>query len=405
MPELQLEPRSATRGWTIAAGAAGLALWILAVVLTVARPGLASPESLWFPRGFNLPLAAVLLGMGWLLASRRPDNPVSWSLFVAGVLGCAQSSVVELAILAHDRGWPEVGAWASLGVEILWPGIIVGMGYAIGAFPGNAARPGHRYLKIAATTTWVALIASEVLVAGPFQNIEWYDNPIALVSAEAGETVESVIFLPLIALFATAMYLFVTGYRRSHGRERQQFKWVAAMGVPFVLSMMSLPLTVDTRNASSSDPGVVLSTVTMSLVPIGMAVAVIRYRLYDLDRILSRTVAWAILTALVIVLWGAVALLPSTLVGDGEASPVLVAGATVLAAAAFNPLRIRLQDAVDRRLHRKRYDAVREVEALGGRLSDAVTATVVTEQVLLSLERTVAPRTAAVWLPGEGTSA
>ncbi len=405
MADPQPDGGSTARRRTIVFGSVALALWLLAVALTVARPGLASPESLWFPRGLNLPLAAVLLGMGWLLASRRPENPVSWSLFTAGVLGCAQSSAVEIAILAHDRGWQDVGEWASLGVEVLWPGIIVGMGYALGSFPGNAVQPGRRQLKVAAAATWIALTTSEALVAGPLQNIEWYDNPMGLISADVGETLDSVVFLPLIALFATAIHLFVTGYRRSQGRERQQFKWIAAMGAPFVLSMISLPFTVDTQNSSSSDPGVVISTISMSLVPIGMAVAVIRYRLYDLDRILSRTVAWAILTALVVVLWGTVALLPSALVGEGEASPILVAGATVLAAAAFNPLRTRLQDAVDRRLHRAQYDATREVEALGGRLADAVTANVVTDLVLASLERTVAPRTAAVWIPAEGSRA
>lgn len=396
-------PGPQPRWWRLARTAAGtssaLAL-AAAVTLLVLHRSAVAPTSLWFPRGTNLPLAATLLAMGWLLAARRPTNPVSWAVLVAGCMGSFQSIVIEVAIWAHARGADAVGAWAALGVETLWPGIVFSLLYALGRFPGDRARRGHRALLAVAVTAVLTMSTTELLLAGPLQNVDWYDNPIEVIPRTAITIVEPVGYLPFMALIGLAVWLFATGFRRSRGVERQQFRWVAVMSTPFVVSMALLPLTIDPAGVSNLDPNVLASTIGMSLVPIGIAIAIIRHRLFELDRLLSRTVAWVLLTGLVVGLWATVALLPSALLGgDGSTDQLLVAGATVLAAAVFNPLRTRLQEFVDRRLHRERYDARREVERLGSRLADEVDPRTVARHVLATVERTLAPTTAAVWTP------
>lgn len=386
------------------AGTVAVAALLAALVLFVVGRGMPTPTSLWFPRGANLPLAATLLAMGWLLAARRPGNPVSWAVLVAGCMGSLQSVAIEIAIRAHDRGADVMAAWAALGVETMWPTIVFALLYALGRFPGDRTRSGHRALLVVAGAAVLTMTATELLLAGPLQNVDWYDNPVGVVPRSAVGIIEPIGYLPFLTLVVLAVGLFATGYRRSRGLERQQYRWVAVLSTPFAVTMFLLPFTVEPTGVSTLDPIVVASTIGMALVPVGMSIAIIRYRLYDLDRLLSRTVAWILLTGLIVALWATVALVPSALFGGDGADQLLVAGATVLAAAAFNPLRIRLQDLVDRRLHRERYDARREVEVLGSRLAEEVDRRTVTRHVVATLGRTLAPRTAAVWTPGEETT-
>jgi hypothetical protein len=185
----------------------------------------------------------------------------------------------------------------------------------------------------------------------------------------------------------------VLRFRASHGTERQQMRWV---GTGAAAAVIGLLLAV---------PGAVglLPTATTFVLffgllcpPVGVAVAVLRYRLWDLDRLVSRTVTYSLVTGLLAVPYLLVVPAATRLVGD--AGSLAVAVATLTVAAAFQPLRRRVQDRVDRRFNRRRYDAARTVEAFAARLRDQVDLDALGAELLAVVERTVEPTRASLWL-------
>jgi hypothetical protein len=189
-----------------------------------------------------------------------------------------------------------------------------------------------------------------------------------------------------LALYAVslpaALVCVVLRFRASRGVERQQLRWVAAGAALAVLSLLPLP--------GRGFPAF-LTGVAVLAVPVSVAVAVLRYRLWDLDRLVSRTVTYVLVTALLAV--------PYLLILPVAARLAEGAGSlAVAAAAAFQPLRRRVQDLVDRRFNRRRYDAARTVAAFAARLRDQVDLDALEAELLAVVEQTVAPTRASLWL-------
>jgi hypothetical protein len=198
-------------------------------------------------------------------------------------------------------------------------------------------------------------------------------------------------FLTVAGLVVGAGSL-VARFRRARGVERQQLRWLAlaaaltgagaVVGVGMAMGATAVPLFA--------------GGVCLALLPLATGAAILRYRLYDLDRIVSRTVAYGLLTVLLglgyaVVVLGLGRLLP-------EGSSLVVAAATLAVAAVFQPLRRRIQQAVDRRFNRRRHDAGRIIEAFGARLRDQVDLDTLTAEVLAVVDQTMAPTRASLWL-------
>jgi hypothetical protein len=186
-------------------------------------------------------------------------------------------------------------------------------------------------------------------------------------------------------------------YRRSNGIERAQVKWLAAALIPAALFF---PLSWAT-DIGPDDGGLidVLSVVTMAFVPLSILVAILRYRLYDIDRLISRTVSWAVITGgLVAVFAGLVIGLQAVLDGVTQGGTVAVAISTLVAFALFQPLRRRVQHAVDRRFDRARYDGERTAEAFAQRLSAEIDLETLAGELRATASATVRPSTATIWL-------
>jgi peptidoglycan/LPS O-acetylase OafA/YrhL len=199
-------------------------------------------------------------------------------------------------------------------------------------------------------------------------------------------------FLTVAGLVVGAGSL-VARFRRARGVERQQLRWLAlaaaltgagaaVVGVGMAMGATAVPLFA--------------AGVCLALLPLATGAAILRYRLYDLDRIVSRTVAYGLLTVLLglgyaVVVLGLGRLLP-------EGSSLVVAAATLAVAAVFQPLRRRIQQAVDRRFNRRRHDAGRIIEAFGARLRDQVDLDTLTAEVLAVVDQTMAPTRASLWL-------
>jgi len=185
----------------------------------------------------------------------------------------------------------------------------------------------------------------------------------------------------------------VARFRRARGVERQQLRWLAlaaaltGVGAAVVVVGMAMGATAVLLFAAG---------VCLALLPLATGAAIVRYRLYDLDRIISRTVAYGLLTVLLGLGYAAVVLGLGRLLPGG--SSLVVAAATLAVAAVFQPLRRRVQQAVDRRFNRRRHDAGRIIEAFGARLRDQVDLDTLTAEVLAVVDQTMAPTRASLWL-------
>jgi hypothetical protein len=185
----------------------------------------------------------------------------------------------------------------------------------------------------------------------------------------------------------------VVRFRRARGMERQQLRWVAWAAVLVVLaavialasSMLGLPEVVGWA-----------AGICVALLPLAIGAAILRYRLYDLDRILSRTLTWGLLTVLLGGGYAVVVLGLGQLLGRD--SSLVVAAATLAVAGLFQPARRRVQAAVDRRFDRRRHDATRIIEGFGARLRDQVVLDTLTADLLAVVDQTMQPTQASLWL-------
>ncbi len=370
-----------------ALGAVGAAILVAVVTLLVVTFDM--PWDEWGVRGGTIPSQLAALVIGWILAVRRAENPIGWLLLVIATILGVNSIKVYLDVLAEHDGWSASGILPALGEAAWVPGIVLLL-YVFAVFPDGRPPPGRRGRFL------VGLAVLAVLVVGTAVGAtSWTMGATNADAPDAG----GALFLPMPLFVATVVTNTVINYRRARGVRRQQMRWVACAFVPYALTVAALPLTSANEVALAVDA--VLGTLLVSLMMVAMGRAILRYRLYDLDRIVSRTLAYVALSGLLAMVWAAVAIVPTLALGGGaDVSNVVIAGATLAALAVAQPLRRRVQDAIDRRLYRSRYDAHRAVERLGMQLSDEVDMAALEERVLGTLTRTLRPRTVAVWTPG-----
>jgi hypothetical protein len=200
------------------------------------------------------------------------------------------------------------------------------------------------------------------------------------VAALAGYTGLVLWFASMLA----ALVSLVLRFRASRGTERQQLRWVAAGATGAVAGLVV------------GIAGVVVTYFAVLCLPVGVAVAVLRYRLWDLDRLVSRTVTYAAVTALLVVPY--LLILPAATRLAGGSGSLAVAAATLAAAALFQPVRRRVQGLVDRRFNRRRYDAARTVDGFALRLRDQVDLDVLHGELLAVVDQTMQPTQASLWL-------
>jgi hypothetical protein len=222
-------------------------------------------------------------------------------------------------------------------------------------------------------------------------------NPIGVGWVQDPEqtTVWAVLFGLLLVCMVAAGLSLVLRFRRSHGVERQQLKWFTYAGALMVLAL----LATDYLLPDSADVEV-LAGLILALVPIAAGIAILRYRLYDIDRLINRTLVYGTLTALLGAVYAAVVLVLGQGFGGmgGQPPSWAVAGATLAVAALFQPARRRIQAVVDRRFNRRRYDAARTVEAFSGRLRDEIDLDALSAELLAAVNQTMQPTKASLWL-------
>jgi hypothetical protein len=346
------------------------------------------------------PLLAVLSAatVGAVLASRRPRHPVGWlllgfalSLTASGVI----SSYVTYGLLARPGALPAAATVAryypATGAAALALLSLMLLLTPTGSLP--SAR--WRWWAFVTAATPLALVLVVAVVPGRL------DPRLLLASTPFSDRALGgvVLVATRVALVVTALAVAVAAgslvvrFRRAQGVERQQLRWVALAATlmllagPVVLVPVALesPILVDW-----------VSAVWVVVLPVAVGAAVLRYRLYDLDRIVSRTLAYGLLTLLLGGGYAAVVLGLGQLLG--RESPLVVAAATLAVAAVFQPARRRIQAAVDRRFNRRRHDTARIIEGFAARLRDQVDLDTLTAELLAVADQTMQPTLASLWL-------
>jgi len=337
--------------------------------------------------------------VGALIASRRPSNSIGWLILVAMMVFSLDAFFGEYALrgLVVDPGSVPAAGFASWIYQWTW---IIPLGLLpvlFAVFPSG--RPRIRAER------WILVPSGGAvfLIAGPLAALSWAHRGRALLvdpdSIAALETVNAVVPVALM-LFLTSLILSVISllvrWRKSVGDERLQIKWLVTAGF-LVFVDFFLNSFVDIGGLWRQ----LLSTAAVLTVPVALGVAILRYRLYDIDRIISRTLTYGALTAALSGGFLLVVLALQSLLPVPDDSPLIVAVSTLGVIAAFGPLRRRFQSAVDHRFNRSRYDAARAIETFGTRLRDTVDIESVETDLVVAVHNTIHPAHVSLWLkPG-----
>jgi hypothetical protein len=350
-------------------------------------------------------VAVLYLGfavLGLVLCLRRPGNPIGWLLAASGLVWSL--NVPAEAWVSHlvETGRPLpllARVNASVGEPLWAPAIALGVTLPALLVPdGQLLSRRWRWAVVASTAGGILSMAA-ALAPGRLTSTP-IDNPLAMpgaAGAAAGALAAAGGVLHLGSL-AAALVCVVLRFRASHGVERQQLRWVAAGAAGALVGLLAVVGLLALEETYGLLPGAWLVVLALALpcLPVAIAVAVLRYRLWDLDRLISRTVTYALVTGLLVVPY--LLVVPATSRLAAGSGSLAVAAATLAAAALFQPLRRRVQEAVDRRFNRRRYDAGRTLEGFAARLRDQVDLDVLHAELLDVVDRTVQPTRASLWL-------
>ncbi len=355
-------------------------------------------------------LVLAFAAVGVVVARHQPRQPMGWLLLgTAGFLMLSNDvsaySVVDYRL--HGGRLPL--GWIAVLAQPTWAPAIVLLGLSVLLFPdGRLPPPRWRwplwaYLAVSAAWFLGAFAVAAGAIIGHNVHVDSGGNLLVIDhptgSARAWGVVQDVFFPVLGVSWILTLSRQIVAYRRATGERRLQLKWLLSGGSVCVVSGI---LTVGLSYSSSQVVRAVGGAAVVGLVafPISIGVGILKYRLYEIDRLISRTLSYAIVTAVLILVFAGIVVTATDLLPFS--SPIGVAASTLTVAASFNPLRRRVQRVVDRRFNRARYDADAIVAAFTARLRDAVDLESVRGDLVHAVERAVEPAHASVWINSRG---
>jgi hypothetical protein len=330
--------------------------------------------------------------VGALIASRHPRNAIGWLFLGIGLLVAVLvvgTAYAQYGLVLHPESdvpgttlaaWVENWAWLPLLATI--PTLLLLL------FP--TGRPPSRHWKPVA---WLAggYISIVTLLSMLEERLSGYqlDNPIGI--SGLGDVEEmGLVFVPLFPLILLCASSLIFRYRRAPSEERQQLKWVAVAAVVFAAGMIV---------GEWFQPPEIMFPIFLGALPVSIGVAMLKYRLYDIDLIIHRTLVYGVLSAILgLVYLGLVLILQLITSSVTPESDFAVAGSTLAVAALFRPARSRVQALIDRHFYRRKYDAVKTVDEFSQRLRSEIELESLTRELLDVINRTMQPRHSSVWL-------
>jgi hypothetical protein len=337
--------------------------------------------------------------VGAVIATHRPGNPLGWIFLVIGVstglvvFGYEYASYVFRTAPGTAPGgglaiWVAQWAWA--------PGLGLALTFVPLLFP-DGRLPSRRWRPVA----WLSAIPIVVIPLSTALALWSWRGPALLDPNNVSQGMQDLgvlNFVPYILMMACGLACLgalLLRFRRARGIERQQLKWLLFASAVTI----AILLVVQPNTSNEWELGMLLALPLMPSVPLAAGVAILRYRLYDIDRLINRTLVYGLLTAVLGLGYMAGSLIFILVVGVGSGPPSwLVAAATLAAAAVFRPVRRRIQAVVDRRFNRRKYNAARTIEGFSGRLRDEVDLDTLSTELLAVVDQTMEPTRVSLWL-------
>jgi hypothetical protein len=338
--------------------------------------------------------------VGALIVAHRPGNAIGWIFSAIALLAVTGQLASQYAIYAYATrpgSLPAATLAAWYGTWPWWPITALTLIFTPLLFPtGRLLSPRWR------PAAWLAGLTTAVLTTGTSLRTELevapghvVANPIGVAAVGHPEDtpIAPTLIILLVVLAVAAFGSLVLRFRRSRGEERQQLKW-------FTYAAALLPLTMPLSEILPAPVGNLVFAVPIVFLPAATGIAILRHRLYDIDRLINRTLVYGLLTALLAGVYAGVVLILGQLFGGvgGDPPSWAVAGATLAVAALFQPARRRIQAVVDRRFNRRKFNAAKTVEAFSVRLRDEVDLDALTAELLVVVDQTIQPTRASLWL-------
>jgi hypothetical protein len=336
---------------------------------------------------------------GYVIANHQPRNPIGW-LFLAGGASAALARVAGAYSdywLDTGNGPRSVGRLVAVYGEVSWvPFVLVPATFLLLLFPdGRLLSPRWRPVAWCAVVGIAGLVATTVLRPGPLEDYPEISNPYGVESG-LRTFAEVPVYLALLFGLAGSAVSLVVRFRRARGEQREQMKWIALAGSIAAVTIPAMFALYQTIGQTAADGAIMVSILGL---PAATAIAILRYRLYDIDVVINRALVYGSLTATLAALYvSSVLLLQLALNELTQGSGLAVAASTLAVAALFRPVRARIQSTVDHRFFRSRYDAARTVEAFGARLRDEVGLGALSADLQAVVTETMQPTHVSLWL-------
>jgi divalent metal cation (Fe/Co/Zn/Cd) transporter len=363
----------------------------------------------------NLRNLAYLLGVisnaivGAVLASHRPRNPVGWFFVFSAASFVVSEATFRYAVyglvidpgslpLARAMAWPPTWLWV--------PGVALVLVFVPIYFP-NGRLLSPRWRPILWLTIFLSVVSAVLSAFSPAKVNDAWDitNPLGLAALRPANGALEVV---MAVLLLSSLVSLVVRFRSSQGREHQQMKWITyAAGTMFTMVVLVTVLALIAANSALAKVANPLTGAMFAGVPVAVGIAVLRYRLYDIDVVINRTLVYGSLTALLALVYlGGVTATQAifrTLTGEQEQPQLAIVVSTLIIAALFNPLRRRIQSFIDRRFYRTKYDARKTLEAFSAKLRDETDHETLNDDLVGVVRETMQPAHVSLWLRPETT--
>ena len=387
-------------------------LWVLSIALTVLALlllalNLSHPNTHIYDYWFNNTTIVITVTVGAIVASRRPENPVGWLLCLSGVLVSIShfgSQYAIYALLAQPNSLPagEAFAWIATWILPIMIGIEV---FTFLLFP-TGRLPSRRWRWLGWLTVAFVFVGviSGAFSPGPVDGLGPLRNPLGIEGFT--NSYKAVLYPVAPVLYAAATLSVFVRLRRATGVARQQIKWFAytagATAIAIVLQIVTLAVETPVWFERAQ---FAMFTAAGTATTISIGIAILKYRLYDIDVIINRTLVYGSLTAILAgVYFGSVTAtqaLFGILTDQQELPQLVVVTSTLLIAALFNPLRRRIQSFIDRRFYRAKYDAIKTLEAFSVKLRDVTELNALSDDLVGVVSETMQPAHVSLWLRSE----
>jgi hypothetical protein len=355
---------------------------------------------------FSVLVELTFLTVGLLIVARRPENLIGWLLLVGSLFEMSGTLALEYAVFAlviapgtlHWGNWAAwFGDWArSVGFYLEIPFVLL-------LFP-DGRLPSPRWRPVAWVFLGGLVLITVSAIFTPAVNdlrLQSAANPFGIkIGQGLSDFLGLAGFLSDIAGVTMGVAAVLSRFRRAKGDERQQLKWFVYAAVLEIIIIGGIWVATILQKNTNYAVGVFLFSIADVWIPVATGIAILKYRLYDIDILIHRTLVYGVLTAaLAVVFFGSVALLQATFSGlSGERSPVAVVISTLAIAGLFSPLRKRIQNGIDRRFYRRKYDAQKTLEAFSMRVREDVQLDQLSQHLLEVVEETMQPEGVGLWL-------